>query len=879
MTDTRPSPDALLKAARREGRGRLKIFLGAAPGVGKTFEMLREGAELLRSGTDVVAGVIETHGRADTDRLTAPFEILPRAKIVHGAHTLEEFDLDAILARVPALVLVDELAHTNAPGCRHAKRYQDVEELLAAGIHVWSTVNIQHVESLNDVVAGFTRVRVRETVPDAVLDDAEIEVVDVPPDELIARLKEGKVYIPAEATRALGHFFSKSNLSALRELALRRAAQTVDRHLLDHVASLGESGTWAGGERLVVAVGDQPGSDVLIRSAKRLADALHASWTAVVVETPRSATLSAPARARMAAALDLATGLGATIATVPAGNVLEGLCAHIREARATAVVIGKSRRSWWFELRHGSVVDRLVRALDGVAIHVVPVAEASETRRETPTTRPILARGSAIGLAFVAASTALSQLLLPVVGADAIDLLYLLPVIATATLYGLRSSLIASVGAALAYNFFFLPPLYTLTITDPHNVVTLTVFVIVAVVASQLAGQVRREANVGARTATENAALAAFGQRLAGVSDENGTATATCEEIAALLGVSTILLANRDGRHVAIAAAPSMVELSPIDTAAAEWAFDRGEVTGRDSGTLTASEWQFHPLKTALGVLGVLGVAREGGDPIPADKRVLFATLVGQAALAHERLQLEAQAREVNALKQRDDLRATLLSSIGHDLKTPLTAVVAAADELAVAHGTSPATATLKSEARRLRRVFDDLVEMTRIEAGALVVKREATDLTDAVAAAARDLRAELARHRLVLDVPPTLPLVEADPRMLHHVLINLLGNAAKFAPADTDIVIEGRRTPDGLTLGVLDQGPGLPVGSEAHLFDRFTRVDGNDRTGGTGLGLAIVQGFAQAMGLRVSAANRDDEGSAFVVTWPNALIRLTTSE
>ena len=871
--------DALLADLPRDGRGRLKVFLGAAPGVGKTFEMLREGAELLRTGTDVVAGVIETHGRTETERLTAPFEVLPRAKIVHGAHTLEEFDLDAMLKRHPQVALIDEFAHTNAPGSRHPKRWQDIEELRAAGIDVLTTLNIQHVESLNDVVAGFTRVRVRETVPDAVLDDAEIEVVDLPPDELIDRLKDGKVYIPAEATRALGHFFSKSNLSALRELALRRAAQTVDRHLLDHVASLGESGTWAGGERVVVAVGDQPGSETLIRSAKRLADALRASWTAVVVETPRTATLSAEARARMAHALDLATGLGATIATIPARSVLEGLVAQIREARATAVVIGKSRRSWWFELRHGSIVDRLVRALDGVAIHVVPVAQPSETLREAPTTRPILARGSLIGLALVGANTALATLLQPLVGANAMDLLYLLPVIATATLYGLRPSLIASIGAALAYNFFFLPPLYTLTITDPQNVVTLIVFVIVAVVASQLAGQVRREANLGARTATENAALAAFGQRLAAVADETGTATATCEETAALLGVSTVLLGERDGRHVAIAGAPDVPQLSPIDLAAADWAFDRGEVTGRASGTLTASAWQFHPLKTALGVLGVLGVARDGdGDPIPADKRVLFATLVGQAALAHERLQLEAQAREVSALKQRDDLRATLLSSIGHDLKTPLTAVVAAADQLASEYGASPTTATLQSEARRLRRVFDDLVEMTRIEAGALVMRQEATDLTDAVAAAAHDLRAELARHRLILDVPPTLPLVEADPRMLHHVLINLLGNAAKFAPADTDIIIEGRRTPDGLTLGVLDQGPGLPPGREAHLFDRFTRVDGDDRSGGTGLGLAIVQGFAQAMGLSVSASNRETGGSAFCVTWPNPLIRRTAA-
>ena len=451
----RPSPEALLKAAKREARGRLKIFLGAAPGVGKTFEMLREGAELLRSGADVVVGVVETHGRAETEALIAPFAVLPRQTIAHGQHKLAEFDLDAMLARRPAVALIDELAHTNAPGSRHPKRWQDIEELRDAGIDVLTTVNVQHVESLNDVVAGFTRVRVRETVPDAVLDDAEIEIVDLPPDELIERLKAGKIYIPQEATRALGHFFSKSNLSALRELALRRAAQTVDRHLLEHVASVGEQGTWAGGERVVVAVGDQPGGESLIRAAKRLADALHAPWTAVSVETPRNATLGPAGRARLAEALKLANSLGAMIATVPAHSVFDGLCAHIRETRATAVVIGKSQRSWWFELRHGSVVDRLVRALDGVAVHVVPVAEAVSSVVERPAARPVPTRGIIIGLAFVALTTVVAVGVQPWVGANSIDLIYLLPVIATATLFGLRSSLVATLCATLAYNFLF----------------------------------------------------------------------------------------------------------------------------------------------------------------------------------------------------------------------------------------------------------------------------------------------------------------------------------------------------------------------------------------------------------------------------------------
>jgi two-component system sensor histidine kinase KdpD len=871
----RPSPQALLKAAKKEARGSLKIMLGAAPGVGKTFEMLREGAELLKGGADVVVGVVETHGRAETEALVGPFEVLPRRTIVHGAHKLEEFDLDAMLARRPSIALIDEFAHTNAPGSRHPKRWQDVEELRDAGIDVLTTLNIQHVESLNDLVAGFTRVRVRETVPDAILDDAEIEVVDLPPDELIERLKAGKVYVPHEATRALGHFFSKSNLSALRELALRRAAQAVDRSLLDHVELVGERGNWAVGERVVVAVGDQPGGDALIRAAKRFADAMRASWTAVSVETPRTATLSEAARNRMAASLKLATGLGAAIATVPAASVVEGLRAHILESRATAVVIGKTRRSWWFQLRHGSVVDHLVRELDNIAVHVVPIGLAPGPEGGSASRRPSALRGIVAGLGMVAMTTAGAVALRPIVGANSIDIIYLLPVIAAATLFGLRASLVASLAAALAYNFFFLPPIYTFTISDPQNVVTLLVLIVVAVVASQLTGRLKRQATIGARTATENAALAAFGQRLASVSDETGTAAAVCEEVAKLLDVSTILLAREQAGVIPVGACPPGAMLGTLDMAAAEWSFDRGEVAGRDSGTLTSSDWQFHPLETALGVLGVLGIAPHGNaDPLAADKRILFTTLLGQAALAHERLKLEANAREVSALKQRDGLRATLLSSIGHDLKTPLTAVVAAADALAAEHGESSTTATLKSEARRLRRVFDDLVEMTRIETGALIVKREATDLTDAIASAAHDLRAELVRHPLVLDVPPTLPLVEADPRMLHHILINLLGNAAKFSSPGSSITVEARRLPDRLVLSVLDQGPGLPPGREATLFDRFTRVDGNDMSGGTGLGLAIVKGFADAMGLTVSAANREAGGATFGVIWPEPAIR-----
>ena len=874
--DRRPPPEAFLKEASREGRGRLKILLGAAPGVGKTVEMLREGADMLAQGTDVVLGVVETHGRAHTEALVAPFELLPRRAVKHGGHSLEEFDIDAMLERSPKLALIDEYAHTNAPGSRHPKRWQDVEELRDAGIDVFTTLNIQHVESLNDVVASFTKVRVRETVPDSLLDDAELEIVDLPPDELIDRLKQGKVYVPEEATRALNNFFSRSNLSALRELALRRAAQTVDRQMLDQLRASGEVGNFAAVERIVVAVGDQPGAENLIRTAKRLADGLRTSWSAVCIETPRTLTLGEQARMRIGESLRLATSLGASVVTVPAEDVFSGLRDHLTETRATLLVIAKQQRSWWFALRHRSVVDQLVRELAGVTVHVVPVeglAPASGKGFQSAAHPP--ARNILFALLAVAAMTGFARIVQSVVGDKAISLLYIVPVVVSAALLGMRSAMVAAIASALAYNFFFLPPLYTFTIDDPQNLVTFVVLVGVGVVVGQLAGGLRRRAVVGARAAGENAAIAAFGQRLAGLSDDKGTAGAVTEDVARLLDVSTVLLArDTDGQITTVASVPGNSTLSLIELASADWAFERNEPAGKDTKTLTASDWQFHPLTTALGVLAVLGVARrDGKTPIPGDRQLLFAIITGQAALAYERIRLEADTREIAALRQRDDLRTNLLSSIGHDLKTPLTSVVAAADALTATLPPSPTLTTLRVEARRLNRFFDNLVEMTRIQDGALFPKMEATDLTDAVAAAVRDMHVELGERPLRLDVSPALPLVLADPRMLHHMLINLLGNVAKFTAPECAITILAARSGGGVDLSVCDEGPGLPAGEPERLFDRFTSIAGSDRTGGSGLGLANVKGFADTMGVTVTASNLFPHGARFSIAWPASLV------
>ena len=874
----RPDPDALLRQAAREGRGTLKIFLGAAPGVGKTFEMLSEGAARRRDGTDVVVGVVETHGRAETEALTRGHEIVPRRDIPYEGRILHEMDLDALLERAPRLALVDELAHTNAAVGRHPKRYQDVEELLAAGIDVYSTMNIQHVESLNDVVAGFTRVRVRETVPDRILEMAEIEVVDIPPDELIERLKAGKVYLPHEATRALEHFFSKSNLSALRELALRRAAQAVDAQMLEHVRGLGVGGTWAGTDRIVVAINELPDADILVRAAKRVADGLRGPWTALFIETPYVARFSDAQHRRVADAMTLATQLGAVVATVPAASVVDGIKSYLVDARATQLVVGKSRRSRWFELRHGSVVDRLVRETPGVTVHVLPVAEATRTPARRPQQRanwgtPL---GYAVTTAMVAAITAAASALFHVLELGNVGLLYLLPVMVAASLFGLRTGLFAGIASSLAYNFFFLPPTGTFTISNPENVVSIFVLLGVAIATSQLTSRVRAQADLAAASARTNATLAGFLRQLSGVNDWAEATRLICDDIRRLFDAQVVLLAPEGGGAIAVQAAGSPdYRLDTMDMAAANWAFDTGSAAGKGSGTLAASEWLFQPLKAGDHVLAVMGIARDGfGDPIRADQLPLLTSLIDQSALVLQRLRLEAEMRDVDAVRTRDRLRAALLSSVSHDLRTPLTAVIAAAD--ALDHGATPELIdTIKSEAARLNRFVANLLDMARVEAGALKLHVEATDLGDAVAGAAHDAARPLQGHAVRLEVPPDLPLVRVDPQLLHHCLLNLLDNAGRYGDPGTDIVVEGTHRYGEVRLVVLDEGPGLPHGRETEVFETFRRLEGSDRAiGGTGLGLAIVRAFVEAMGMTVQAANRPDRaGAAFALVFPSDLI------
>jgi two-component system sensor histidine kinase KdpD len=877
--DQRPDPEALLRSAAREGMGRLKVFLGAAPGVGKTYEMLGEAAARREAGVDVVVGVVETHGRAETAARLTGFEVVPQVELAYQGRTLEEFDIDAVLARRPQLVLVDELAHANAPGSRHDKRYQDVEELLAAGIDVFSTLNIQHLESLNDVVASFTKVRVRETLPDRVLDNAELEIVDIPPDELIERLKDGKVYVPQEASRALGNFFSKSNLTALRELALRRAAQAVDAQMLDHVRANAIAGSWAANDRLVVAVSEQPGAAELVRAAKRTADALRAPWTAVHIETARNASFGQTENAQLAQTMHLASQLGALVATVPAENVIDGLKRFTQDARATQLIVGKSARSRWFELLHASVVDRLVRETPGLAVHVLPMIgtprpSARERRKSGGWGAPA---GYAVALVLTALVTAFGALIFGHGSITNIGLLYLLPVMAAATRYGVRTGLFAGLVSSLAYNFFFIPPTHTFTIQDPQNIITVLVLLAVALVSSQLAARVREQALLAQASAAQNSALAGFARLLTGISRRDEWAQVLSAEIGRLLDVKTVVLMPEAGGLGLRSSAPPDEELEMLDMAAARWAGEHNRPAGRGSDTLTASEWLFQPVSAGGQALAVFGLARaDARAPIRSDQLPLLLSLLDQAGLALERIALEEEMAELSQVRERDRLRRALLSSVSHDLRTPLTTVLATLRELkASTPEQAEQLAAAHSEAERLHRFVGNLLDMVRIEAGTLNHTTEPVDLAEAVASATHDLRGALLDHAVKLEIAPDLPFVLVDPQLFHHCLINLVENAAKYGNPRSPIRVSAKRDVAGLSLTVMDEGPGLPPGEEARIFETFARIEGSDRKGGTGLGLAIVKGFAEAMGLAVSAANRTDRaGACFTIRFDAAQLK-----
>ncbi len=873
----RPSPDALLELARREqpGRGRLKIFLGAAPGVGKTYEMLLSGRARLAEGDDVVIGVVETHGRPETEALVHGFEVLPRKHYDYKGRPIEEMDLDALLARKPKLALVDELAHTNAPGSRHPKRYLDVEELLAAGIDVFTTLNIQHVESLNDVVAQITRIRVRETVPDSVLDGADdIEVIDLAPTELMQRLREGKVYVPKLAQRALNHYFSPGNLTALRELALRRTAQRVDEQLLTHMRAHAIDGPWPAGERVLVCVSEDLRAAGLVRYTKRLADRLRAPWTALYIETARSHDLSVVERDRIADTLRLAEHLGGVAATIPGGRrIADDTMSFARANNVTQIVVGKSTRSRWFELLNGSVVHDLVRRSGNISVHVIAGddlardAIPTKTVKTSPEPKTAGVLGYGAGLVATALALGAAKLTEPYFQTETVPFVFLMGVLGVAYQFGLGPSLLAAVASMLSYNFFFMEPLYTFTITDPTNIAALFFFLITALVVSNLTARVRRQAETARSRAATTNALYAFSKNLASIVTLDDLLWASASQIAASLKADVAILLPARERAIEVASTfPPGDTIDDADMGAAQWSFDTGRPAGRGADTLPGARRLFLPLRTSRGVIGVVGLGR-GRRPdiiLSPDERRLLDALMDQSAVAIERVRLATEMDEARVAAEAERLRGALLTSLSHDLKTPLASILGSANSLREygdlfdKQARAELVGTIEEEAGRLSRFVANLLDMTRLEAGAIELKREASDMSEIIGAAVHRMKPLLEGFKLDYDIEPGLPLVDLDVLLMEQVLINLFDNAVKYAPPGSTITIAAKRDHDTVRIQVIDEGPGIPEDRLTRIFEKFHRVNGGDRQrAGTGLGLAICRGFVEAMGGTITAANR----------------------
>jgi two-component system sensor histidine kinase KdpD len=881
--DRRPSPDALLESAEREVRGKLRIFLGAAPGVGKTYEMLLAGRARKAEGVDVVIGVVETHGRKETETLLQGFEIIPRVAVTYKERKLDEMDLDGLLARKPELALVDELAHTNAPGSRHPKRYLDIEELLAAGIDVYTTVNIQHVESLNDIVAQITRIRVRETVPDSIVDRADdIEVIDLTPGDLIERLKQGKVYLPKTAKSAIENYFSPGNLTALRELALRRTAQRVDEQLVRHMQEHAIAGPWAAGDRVLVCIDEAPRSPALVRYGRRLAERLRAPWSAVTVETTQSTRLSEAERDRIASSMRLAETLGAEAATLPGRTVAEEIMRYAREHNVTHIVIGRSDKSRWREWLGGSATHHLIRIAGDVSVHVVSGREkaANEPRGSVQlgTATEFSPTPYVACVAITAAALGCGLVLRQFLDVENIGIVFLMGVLTSALWYGLAPAIFTSILSALAFNFFFLPPLHTFTLGSAESVITFVFFVIVAGIASNLTARVRNQAVAARQRARMTEDLYLFSKKLAGTATLDDVLWATAFQIASMLKVRVVLLLPEDGVITVKAGYPPEDTLDQADIAAAKWAWENDRPAGRGADTLPGAKRLFLPVRTARGAIGVVGIDDDRQGPLlTPERRRLMDALTDQAALAIERVNLVEDLDNAKLAVEADRLRSALLTSISHDLKTPLASIMGAAGTLKEFPKELDETskeellATIQDESERLNRFIANLLDMTKLESGAIEPNFGMHELNEIVGTALSRAKKILASHQIDVDLPKNLPLIRVDPVLFEQVLFNLFDNAGKYSEPQSRIRAQAFADDRMLTLQILDEGPGIAEADLERAFGKFTRAHKGDSVrAGTGLGLAICRGFIEAMGGTIAAGNRTDRaGAVFTIRMP----------
>jgi two-component system sensor histidine kinase KdpD len=879
MADLRPNPDALLASFHREEararRGRLKVFFGMCPGVGKTYAMLKVAHRELRDGLEAVVGIVETHGRAETEALLAGLIVLPRKQIAHGGIQLSEFDLEATLALKPRLILVDELAHTNAPGSRHPKRYQDVVELLDAGINVFTTLNVQHVESRADTVRQITGATVHETVPDSVLELAdEIELVDLTPEALRERLAEGKVYVAERAATAAENFFKDTHLTALRELALRFVAERVDKQLRELRANAPLKTIWRSGERLLVAVGPSPFSTQLVRWTRRMASAQGAAWVAVSVESSRQ--LTPDSRRRLEQNLTLARELGAEVVITHDEDVAEALVRVALQHNATQIVVGKSRTSRWVALfRGGSLVDRLLRLSGSIDIYVVPADRAagkSITRLEwQPPAASPGAEYVEVGVV-LAALTGLGWLVVPFTGYLAVGLLYLLATIALSLRVGRWPVLLAGVASALTWNFCFIPPLFTFQIDKFEDGMMFGTYIAVALIAGQLTARIRAQEQHERLREERAMALFRLTQALSAARSLDEGVFAALRQSDALFEATCALLLRGPDEASLTAHFASSLTLSEKERGVAEWAWRNRRKAGRFTDTLPSSEGFHVPLVREDASFGVLVVRVPPEATLTLAQRDLAESFGTQLALLVESEQFRAAGEREKLLAESEKLHRALLDGVSHELKTPLAVLHSAAESLRRA--AEPTRIQLTDEiltaTRRLHRLVNNLLDQTRLESGALRPKLDWCDPHDLVNAARDGLGDALAAHPLKVSVPSDLPLFRADFALMEQVIANLLLNAALHTPAGTPIFLAAGLESSGrkIFFTVADRGPGLPAEMKERLFKKFQRGDAA-RAGGLGLGLSIIRGFVAAQGGEVVAGENPGGGAVFTVYLP----------
>lgn len=871
MTDPRQSrADALLGELQREHGGRLKVFLGAAPGVGKTYAMLSRAADLARQGTDVVAGVVETHGRQETAALIGGLEVLPRKAIEHGGHRLEEFDLDAMLARRPQIALIDELAHRNAPGSRHERRWQDVVELLDNGIDVYTTLNIQHLESLNDVVGRITGIRVAETVPDPVFDSADdVVVVDLPADELLKRLADGKVYLPDAAARARENFFRKGNLIALRELALRRAADRVDAQMRDYRRTRSIDAVWAARERMLVGIAGTPDDERLVRHAARLAQKLEADWIAVHVDVAQWRRHGKHARRRIADTLALAHSLGAETATIPGTGAAEALLAFARQHNANRLVLGMRASTPW-RFWQASMPDRIGRLhsdLDLVVVALDDARKAEAPRERTP--RQVRWMPYVWTTVACLAATLVASPLLRVFDLANVVMLFLLTVVLMALRFGRGPGAWAALLAVACFDFFFVPPRYSMSVGDTQYLFTFVLMLGVALAIGQLTARLRHEARVAASRERRAIVLARLARELSGALMVEQIVEIALRDFTGFFQARVGLALPDGGDHVHALAHNACA----VDESIAQWAYDHDQQAGAGTATLAATPGRYLPLKAPMRVRGVLVMKFDEPDLLrePEEQRLLEACC-SQLALALERVHFVEVAQRTLVQIEGERMRNTLLAAVSHDLRTPLTTILGAADAATLqlrGHVAEPLVTSIREQAGSMLRLIENLLDMARLQAHGVELNRQWQSLEEIVGSALRELREPLRAHPVRTDLPADLPLIEVDGLLIERVLVNLLENAGKHTPPGTPIEVAARLEGDRVTVQVSDAGPGLAESAPEKLFEPFERGRKESAVSGIGLGLALARRIVEAHGGSISAHARSPRGAVFSFSLP----------